>query len=91
MQVAGCLKCPVDASAAVLLLCCAGAAVNQLTPLHAAALLRPGVDAIVLPSRPDVREFYGFVKATTGLQEGQVGRCYDCLCGFVVVGVGHMV
>jgi hypothetical protein len=46
--------------------------VNQLTPLHAAALLRPGVDAIVLPSRPDVREFYGFVKATTGLQEGQV-------------------
>lgn len=47
--------------------------VNQLTPLHAAALLRPGVDAIVLPSRPDVREFFGFVKATTGLQDGQVG------------------
>ena len=55
---------------------------NQLTPLHAAVLLRPGVDAIVLPSRPDVREFYGFVKATTGLQEGQVGvetAMFDCL------------
>jgi hypothetical protein len=59
---------------------------NQLTPLHAAALLRPGVDVILLPHRADVREFFGFVKATTGLQEGQVSsqagkHTQHCLSG----------
>jgi isoaspartyl dipeptidase IadA len=46
--------------------------VNQLTPLHAVTLLRPGLDVIVLPNRPDVREFFRFVKATTGLDDSQV-------------------
>lgn len=52
--------------------------VNQLTPLHAVTLLRPGLDVVVLPNRPDVREFFRFVKATTGLDDNQVSWsvCY---------------
>jgi hypothetical protein len=47
---------------------------SQLTPLHAAPLLRPHVDAVVLPGWPAVREFWSFVRALTGLQEEQVHK-----------------
>lgn len=43
-----------------------------LTPLHAVALLRPGLDVVVLPAQRGVRQFYNFVAATTGLVDGQV-------------------
>jgi len=46
---------------------------NQLTPLHAATLLRPERDAIVLPAHREVMDFWAFVKALLGLQEEQVG------------------
>lgn len=51
---------------------------NQLTPLHAATLLRPERDAIVLPGARDARDFWAFVKALLGLEDEQASRTF-CL------------
>lgn len=53
---------------------------QQLTPLHAAPLLRPGVDLVLLPDRPAVREYWGFIAQLMGLSEDQV-----CVWGCVWV------